>query len=326
MPVLSGEDAGQTSQMKIKDGNQSGSLNCARCAVAVGNFDGVHLGHKALVETIRMRAAELGGPSVVYTFDPHPLKVINPSACPPELTDFSHKAALLEKLGLDVLVRVTFDHEYAAREPAWFAEEVLGTQLEAAEVWIGPDFAFGRNRTGTAALLAEMGAKTGFAVRTLAPFLVDGERVSSTRVRQAVASRDFRLAGKLLGRPWSLHGPVVHGEGRGRGLGFPTANLLPREECMPPPGVYAARARLDFQGPWIGAAVNIGANPTFNAPVTTVEAHLLDNAGDLYGRSMELRFVEGIRGEIAFASAKALAEHIARDIEEIRRVLSENPA
>lgn len=281
------------------------------------------MGHRALVGTIRERAAELGGPSVVYTFDPHPLKVLNPPACPPELTDFQHKAALLEQLGLDVLVRTTFDHEYASRSPAWFAGEVLAGQLGAAEVWVGPDFAFGRNRTGTTDTLREAGRLLGFEVRTLSPLVVDGERVSSTRVRKAVVSRDFALAGRLLGRPWSVHGPVVKGVGRGRQLGYPTANVLQREECIPPPGVYAAWARLDFAGEWIAAAVNIGSNPTFGAQNLTVEAFLPDFSGDIYGRTLELRFVKGIRGEIAFASVEALVEHIGRDVEAVLAALRE---
>ena len=292
-----------------------------RCAVAVGNFDGVHLGHRALVRNICERSISLGGPSVVYTFDPHPLKVLNPAACPPSLTDFAQKAQLLGELGVDLLVRARFDHEYASREPKWFAGEVLGGQLGAAEVWIGPDFAFGRNRTGNAATLKAAGRDNGYEVCSLDPLLVEGERVSSTRIRQAVLAKRFDLAGKLLGRPFALHGPVVHGKRRGATLGFPTANVLPREECVPPPGVYAARARIDGEGPFFEAAVNIGANPTFGAAEVTVEAHLPGFEGDLYGRTLALAFVGAVRGEIAFASVEALVTQIARDVERVRELL-----
>ncbi len=290
--------------------------------VAVGNFDGVHLGHRALVGAVRERAASLGGPAVVYTFDPHPLKVLNPSAAPQNLTDFDQKAELLGELGVDVLVRARFDHEYAAREPAWFAEWVLKELLDAREVWIGPDFAFGRNRTGNRETLLKTGAKLGYEVRNQPAETVDGERVSSTRVRKAIADRDFTLAAKLLGRPYAVHGPIVHGVGRGKMLGFPTANVLPREECLPPLGVYAALAHLEGEEAALGAAVNIGPNPTFGSAPVTVEAHLLDRGGDLYGRDVRLSFVSAIRGEIAFASVDALVSQIARDVEKVRGVLA----
>lgn len=310
--------------MRVISDSDSTPAGLADCAVAVGNFDGVHLGHRHLLKTICARARKLGGPSVVYTFDPHPLKVLNPSACPPTLTDFAQKAMLIEELGVDYLVRARFDHEYAARPPQWFAEEVLGNDLQAAEVWVGPDFAFGRNRTGNVETLRRAGERLGYCVSSLEPFLVDGERVSSTRVRRAVTDRDFLLAARLLGRPFALHGPVVHGEARGDKLGFPTANLLPREECVPPAGVYAARARIEGGGPWRDAAVNIGANPTFGARVTTIEAHLLHFTGDLYGKAIELVFVAPVRGEIAFASVAGLVEQIGRDVSRVEAILKDS--
>lgn len=292
------------------------------CVMAIGNFDGVHLGHQALVGKLKERAAALGGKAVIYTFDPHPLKILNPSACPPALTDFDQKAALLEKLGVDVLVRVRFDHDYAAQDPSYFAEEILGNVLGAKEVWLGPDFAFGKNRTGTLDTLRKVGARLGYEVCMLTPVLVDGVRISSTRVRAAVEAKDFDLAKRLLGRPYALHGPIVRGEARGRQLGFPTANLLNREECIPPSGVYAARARIE-DGGWLAAAVNIGRNPTFAAQRTTIEAHLPGFDGDIYGKNMQLQFVKSIRGEIAFASVSTLIEQIGRDVAEVVKIMEE---
>lgn len=289
--------------------------------VAVGNFDGVHLGHKALIGAVCLGAKKRGGPSVVYTFDPHPLKILNPSASPAMLTDFAQKAELLDSLGVDVLVRARFDHDYASMEPSWFAEDVLSRVLGASEVWIGPDFAFGRNRTGNVETLRETGARLGYGVRFHDPLMVRGGRVSSTWVRRAVSERDFTLASELLGRPFAVHGPVVRGEARGRKLGFPTANILHREECIPPPGVYACRALLDGGNGWLKAAVNIGANPTFGASKTTVEAHLLDFSGDIYGRNVRIEFVKAIRGEIAFASVEKLVNQIGRDVADARAVL-----
>lgn len=293
----------------------------AASAVAVGNFDGVHLGHQALIRCLVERGTALGGASIVYTFDPNPLRVLHPAACPPMLTDFADKASRVAQLGADVMVRVRFDREYAARPAEWFASDVLGDQLGAAEVWVGPDFAFGRARKGGPAMLSRVGAVKGYTVRSLPPVVIDGERVSSTRVREAVYAADFGEASRLLGRPFSLHGRVAHGVGRGKELGFPTANLAPREECLPPEGVYAARAVV--AGKTLSAAVNIGGNPTFGPGAVTVEAHLLDFKDSLYGEEMEILFVRRIRGEIAFGSAEALAAQIGRDVAAVRGVLAE---
>jgi riboflavin kinase/FMN adenylyltransferase len=285
----------------------------------VGNFDGVHLGHRSLLRQVARRARELGVSSVVYTFHPHPLKVLNPSLCPPLLTSFEDRAALVAAEGIDALVWARFDRDYATQEPEAFARDTLAASLQARELWVGPDFVFGRGRRGSIAMLQEAGVALGFRVRVIEPLAAQGEAVSSTRIRQAVNEGDFETAERLLGRPYSLHGPVVHGEGRGRGLGFPTANVLPREECMPPPGVYAGWVLVE--GVPRPAAVNVGPNPTFEGCENSVEAYLLDFSGDLYGREVELRFVSPLRGEVAFRSAEDLSRQIRRDVESVRRIL-----
>lgn len=287
-----------------------------RSVVTIGNFDGVHLGHRSLLLTVLERSRALEATSVVYTFHPHPLKILNPSFCPPRLTSFEDRAALIAAEGVDALVWARFDREYAAQEPEVFARETLAGQLAAAEVWVGPDFAFGRGRRGSLDLLRRLGEDAGFALRVIEPFRLDGEVVSSTRIRQAVAEADFRAARRLLGRPYSLRGPVVHGAARGRGLGFPTANVLPREECLPMPGVYAAWAVLD--GRRHAAAVNVGANPTFGGTEVSVEAFLLDYQGDLYGAELEIVFEAAVRGEIAFQNPADLIQQIHRDVDAIR--------
>lgn len=287
--------------------------------VTVGNFDGVHRGHRSLLRQVAGRARELGVPSVVYTFHPHPLKILNPALCPPLLTSFEDRAALVAAEAIDALVWARFDREYAAQEPEEFARDTLGAALRARELWVGPDFAFGRGRRGSIAMLRDAGDALGFAVRVIAPLAEEGEAVSSTRIRQAVAEADFRTAERLLGRPYSVRGPVVRGEARGRGLGFPTANVLPREECLPPPGVYAGWAA--GEGLLRAAAVNVGPNPTFGGGGTTVEAYLLEFSGDLYGLELELRFVAPLRREVAFRTPEDLARQIRRDVEGVRRML-----
>jgi len=305
--------------MQIVEHSQLRPRHFERSVITVGNFDGVHRGHQALLRRVVQRARELDAAALVYTFHPHPLKVLNPSFCPPLLTAFEDRAAWVAAEGIDALVWARFDREYAAREPEAFARETLAARLGARELWVGPDFAFGRGRRGTIELLRGVGAEVGFAVETLPVFQLDGEVVSSTRIRHAVAEADFPTAERLLGRPYALHGPVVHGEGRGRGLGFPTANLLVREECLPPPGVYAAWAC--WAGSCHPAALNIGPNPTFGEGKLSVEAYLLEFTGDLYGVEVELRPVAPLRGEIAFRDPSDLVRQIAKDVEEVRRLL-----
>jgi len=305
--------------MRIIEHSQLSPRQFERSVLTLGNFDGVHRGHQALLRQVSERARARQAASAVYTFHPHPLKVLNPAFCPPLLTAFEERTERIAATGIEILVWARFDREYAAQEPEDFVRRTLAGCLNAVELWVGPDFAFGRGRRGTIDLLRRLGDELGFSVEILSAFALDGEVVSSTRIRQAVAEGDFETARQLLGRPYALHGPVVRGEGRGHGLGFPTANVLVREECLPPPGVYAAWASgaLGCRP----AALNVGSNPTFGNAETTVEAYLLDFAGDLYGAELELRPVAALRGEIAFRSAADLVVQIARDVEETRRVL-----
>jgi len=290
-----------------------------KSVVTIGNFDGVHLGHQALLRNVVNSAKRMSAQSIVYTFHPHPLKILNPAACPSMLTSFEDRITLIGEQNVDVLIWAEFDRTYADQRADDFATEILASALGAREIWVGPDFAFGKGRQGTRELLKSMETKLDFRVADVSPFTMDGKIVSSTRIREAAAKADFETVEKLLGRPFILHGPVIHGAERGKGLGFPTANLLPREECLPPSGVYAAKALV--RGKVYPAAVNIGPNPTFNARETTVEAHLIGFSGDLYGETLELRFASYLRGEIAFKSMDALSQQINRDVEKAKNLL-----
>ena len=235
------------------------------------------------------------------------------------ITSFEERVALIGAEEIDAMVWARFDRRYASLEPEVFVRHTLKACLGAVELWVGPDFAFGRGRSGSIDLLRAVGRREGFGVQVLRPFTLGDEAVSSTRVRQAIVDGEFRCAEQLLGRPNGLNGTVVHGHGRGRELGFPTANVLPRQDCIPGLGVYAAW--VVCEGQTHPAAVNIGANPTFGAAEVTVEAHLLDGNRDLYGKELEVVFVAPVRGEIAFRSPTDLVRQIRADLATVRRVL-----
>ena len=290
-------------------------------AVTVGNFDGVHVGHQALIAAAAGEARAAGGVSVVLTFDPHPARVVRPGPAPAALTTLAQKEELLAGLGVDRLAVLGFDASVAGLAPEAFAREVLSGSLGARHVVIGESFRFGRGREGDARGLAEIGTRLGFEVHAIPPVRVNGEPVSSSRVRDALARGDVRGARSLLGRPYFVDAAVVRGDGRGRTLGVPTANLDPENEVMPARGVYAARCRVPG-GRWAGAVVNLGHRPTFGGGPVTVEAHLLDFEGDLYGARVRLEFHERVRGEERFDGAEALVARIRRDVVEARALLS----
>jgi riboflavin kinase / FMN adenylyltransferase len=284
-------------------------------AVTLGNFDGVHRGHQALLAATRARARERDAKAVVLTFDPHPARVLNPAHAPKSLSTVEQKKEILTALGADVLAVLPFTGEVAGWSPAAFAEGVLARTLGAREVIVGEGFRFGHGRTGDVRELERIGRRLGFEVVSMEPVLHDGTPVSSTRVREALAQGDVGAAQDLLGRPYSVDGRVVRGDGRGQKLGIPTANLEPENEILPRPGVYAARAVVDGSAPaTYSAVVNLGRRPTFGGRETVLEAHLLDFAGDLYGRRLRLGFVSRLRDEKTFASVEALLAQIKEDV------------
>ena len=282
-----------------------------RASVAVGNFDGVHRGHQALVTRMVNAAAAHAGPAVVLTFDPHPARVLAPKSAPSALMTLDQKAAALERLGADALAVLPFTPEAASLSPEAFAASVLRGSIGAQAVVVGAHFRFGRNRGGDAATLRAL----GFDVVEVPPVVHEGGRVSSSRVRQALAAGDVAGAAALLGRPYFIEGTVVRGEGRGRTLGVPTANLTSRNETLPGLGVYAAWAWPAGRAPAAAAVVNVGRRPTFGGGgAVSVEAHLLDFDQDLYDSDLALSFVSRLRGERAFDGPAALVAQIADDV------------
>lgn len=296
-----------------------------RACVAVGNFDGVHRGHQALVASVVSAAAATGGTAVVLTFDPHPARVLAPQSEPSPLMTLDQKAQTLRRLGLHAMAVLPFTPEVAAASPEVFAASVLHHALGAHAVVVGTNFRFGRGRAGDVGTLRQQGELLGFRVIEVPPVLVKGERVSSSRIREALARGDARTATALLGRPHCIEGRVVPGEGRGRTIGFPTANLQPAGETLPALGVYAAWCWREGSAAGAAAVVNVGRRPTFGGGPVSVEAHLLDFTGDLYGQAMSLSFVSRLRGEQKFPGPDALVAQIHEDIRATRAVLAGAP-
>jgi riboflavin kinase/FMN adenylyltransferase len=292
-------------------------------AITIGKFDGVHAGHRRVLEQLKSTAAERGLTSTVVTFDRNPLSVISPQNCPDALVSTAKKLELLDAAGVDATLVLAFDLAFSKQEPDRFVSNVLVEPLHAKVVFVGADFRFGVRGSGTVALLSELGRGEGFEVSQIPEFVAgDGERrASSTWVRELLDAGDVAGAAVPLGRHHSIRSVVVHGEQRGRTLGYPTANLSPDiEGFIPADGVYAAWAFVGNAR--YGAAVSIGNNPTFDGvPNKRVEAHLLDQNLNLYGEILELEFVQFVRGMRKFDSADALAARMREDEAEIRAIL-----
>lgn len=289
--------------------------------VTVGTFDGVHLGHWEVLQEIRRRAAATARRSVLVTFDPHPLRIVRPEHAPPLLTTPVEKKEVLAESGLDYAVFISFTEPLSRYEPRRFVEEILVERLRVEELVIGYDHGFGRDRSGDADTLRAIGAELGFAVDVVPPVETQGAPVSSSRIRKAVAEGRMAEARACLGRPYSVRGVVVKGEGRGRGLGFPTANLKVgnADKLIPASGIYAVRGVLR-SGTHLGA-LHLGPRPTFQGSPPTVELHLLDFDGDLYGEEVRVDFVERLREVRPFSTVAALVEQMREDVEEAREAL-----
>lgn len=287
--------------------------------LTLGNFDGLHLGHKKILKKVVARARKLGVPSVVYTFDPHPLKVVSPEKSPPLILDLEDKKRLIGEVGTDWLVLARFTKGFASLHPRQFVEEVLVGSLSVREVWVGHDYSFGRGKAGTVDYLEKLGREYGFEVHVIPAYRLGGEVVSSSRIRGLIRSGRVSGAARLLGRPYAVKGKVVRGRDIGRSIGFPTANVHVASELVPGTGVYAARARVG--GRTHMAVVNIGAAPTFGARDVTVEVHILGFDQDIYGRGIEVSFARRLRGERRFRDKDELVERIKRDIERARGIL-----
>ncbi|HXY99246.1 MAG TPA: bifunctional riboflavin kinase/FAD synthetase [Stellaceae bacterium] len=297
--------------------------------VALGNFDGVHLGHQRVIGEARAIARRLGAPLAVLTFEPHPRSVFRPQDPPFRLTPFRVKSRRIEALGVDLLFTLHFDLDFARRSAEDFVDGVLVRELGARHVVVGYDFVFGHQRRGNPALLAGCGAALGFDVDIVAPMqAATGAAYSSTQIREHLRFGRPREAAELLGRFWEIDGRVERGDRRGRTIGFPTANLFLQDYLRPAAGVYAVRAGL-AEGcgtRWLDAVANFGNRPTFGGTDLRLEAHLFDFSGDLYGRHLRVALIDYLRPERKFPGIDALKAQIAADAAEARALLQRVPA
>lgn len=286
--------------------------------LAIGVFDGVHLGHQAVISTSARHAHSAEGTPVVVTFDPHPMKVLRPQNAPHLLTATQHKIALIRRLGVGHLLLITFDRKFAATSPENFVADLVQSAKPLREICVGHEWSFGKNRAGNVARLRELGAEHGFEVIGIPPVKVNGTVVSSTAIRAAVETGDFARAADMLGRNYTILGTVKEGSKLGRQLGFPTANLSAHSEQFPPNGVYLVEAWI--HGILHHGLVNIGFRPTIAADKAErlIEVHLLDFRRDIYGEDIEIRFVQFLRPEKKFESVEALRQQIATDVKAAR--------
>ena len=289
-------------------------------SLALGVFDGLHLGHQAVMAKAVARAKASGGMAGVLTFEPHPIQVLAPERAPRRLlASLSHKIHLLEDLGLDLLVVVEFDRAFAAQEPEVFLE-MLGKAPDLHSLAMGGDWRFGKARRGDSALLQSFGEEHGVLIDSVEAVMMSGERISSTRIRQALRDGNLSAAEEMLGRPYSVMGTVLEGKKLGRTIGFPTANIVPRSEQLPPDGVWVVEAR--WEQDWYPAVANLGRRPTIGAAEDRIlEVHLFDWEGDLYGRELEVRFRSLLREEKKFDGLEALKQQIGKDAEAARQFL-----
>lgn len=288
-------------------------------AVALGVFDGVHLAHRAILGTAVAHARGAGIPATACTFDPHPMEVLQPGRAPLAITTLDERLALIEGCGLDAAVVLPFTRELAAMEPEAFVQDVLVARLGAREIVVGFNHRFGRGARGDVGLMRRLGDRLGFRTHVAEALTVEGVPVSSTEIRAALQRGELDAAARLLGRPYTLLGSIGRGAGRGRTLGFPTANLVPARPVLVAPGVYACMAEVGGQK--ARAVVNVGVRPTFGETALAVEAYLLDFSGDIYGQTMILTFLSRVRDERRFPSVDALKAQIQADAEEARRRL-----
>ena len=285
--------------------------------VAIGNFDGIHLGHRRIIETVTARARATGGTAILLTFDPHPLTILRPAGRPPQILPLSEKIRLLATLGLDVMLIIPFTREFANVTAEAFVEEILARKIGASALYVGANFHFGRGGVGDFDLLRSEGQRLGITVDRVPVVLFDSRPVSSTRIRNNIERGSVDRAAAMLGREYAIRGLVVHGRGRGSGLGFSTANLSTDNELIPTQGVYVTRAEVGTRT--YPSVTNIGDRPTFGEGERVIEAHLLDYDGaELYGQTLRLAFCAYLRDERRFESPKALTRQITSDVKSTR--------
>ncbi len=290
-------------------------------AVAVGNFDGVHLGHARIMRTLVEAAREVQGPAVALTFDPHPVRLLRPEQCPPPLTWTDRKAELLAELGVDAMVAYPTDHAFLQLSAQQFFDEILRAQLGARAVVEGPNFFFGHGRQGTIETLRQFAQQAGIKLEVVDPVQVQGQNVSSSRVRRLIGAGDVEAARAMLTRPYRVRGLVTHGAARGASIGFPTANVDAVDTLLPGDGVYAGAAETD--GKLYAAAISLGPNPTFGEAARKLEAHLIGFSGALYGTPLEVDFYNRLRGVQPFEHVDQLTAQLALDVARTKEVFAQ---
>jgi len=288
--------------------------------LALGNFDGLHRGHLKIIERVKRGAAERGGTPMAMTFDPHPPRVVRPDKAPPLLMTKAQRLEALHRAGIDCVAVVNFTRELSQWEPETFVRTVLVEWLHISMVWVGADFSFGRARSGNFSVLRTLGQRYGFRAEKIDPVRYKDFVVSSTRIRRLVSEGRMDEAGALLGHPFYIDGVVVHGRGRGREIGVPTANMETANELIPPHGVYATTMTID--GIVRAGITNVGVRPTFGESEVAVETHLLDYSGELYGRTVRLSFVQRLRDERRFPDVDALRAQIQADQRRAERLFN----
>jgi riboflavin kinase/FMN adenylyltransferase len=306
--------------MKIIDGIENIKEKFPYPVLTIGNFDGVHLGHQAIFNMLVKRAHETKGTSIVFTFEPHPLRVVAPERAPSRLTPFSKKAELIRNHNVDVLICASFTKEFSQIRAEDFVRDVLYGAIGVKEIFIGANYLFGRGRKGSPELLKKLGKEYAFKVTVVPDIIFNDMTLSSSRVRSLIAKGKVEDAPLFLGRYYSVEGVVIEGEKRGkRLLNIPTANIFTSNELLPKDGVYAVRVRIGRK--IYGGAANIGCNPTFRNKNISFEVHILDFDENVLGETLKVSFIKRIRDEKKFSGVEELGEQMRRDIEEIREVL-----
>ena len=291
--------------------------------ITIGNFDGVHIGHLSLFQQVKELAESMEGESIIITFYPHPIKVLSPSNGPPLITTHEQKMRLIEEAGIDVFLVIEFTREFANMSAYEFVHEIIHSKIGARAVVVGPDYRFGHKREGDIPTLTRMGKELNFEVYVVPDISINGVEVSSSTIREFVTAGEFRRARQMLGRDYQVAGQVIRGRDRGgRLLGFPTANLQLIDELTPKPGVYATEVLIE--GQLYDGATNIGYSPTFKNGAFSVETHVLDFSGDIYGKIIQVRFIERLRDEKTFSGPEELSQQIKKDVDRAREILAKH--
>jgi riboflavin kinase/FMN adenylyltransferase len=292
--------------------------------LTLGNFDGVHLGHQKIFNAVKEEARKIDGEAIVFTFDPHPLQVLDPQRCPPFITPFKKKLMLVEMLGIDVIIVATFDLGIANITPEAFVKQILVDKIGPKKILVGYNYYFGKDRKGNVDMLIRLGKKFDFEVKVIEALKVNDTSISSSKLRELIQDGQMEQAAQLLGRNYRLMGKVIWGSGRGKDLGFPTANLEILNGLYPKTGVYATKVIIGNRT-YLGVA-DVGYNPTFGNNPLSVEVHILDFTQDIYGEEIQLIFFGRIRDEEVFEEPSSLVRQMKKDVDVARKILRRRPS